>query len=145
MPDPLAAIGTQLQLGDGMATEVFTTIARCTAIPFPSLTTDILEGTAHDSPDNSEEIVVGIKRNGEIEVNLQFLPDEGTHDDATGLISIQQARAKRNFRWVFPDAAATTWEMTAFVVGVTPTAPVDGLLTATVRLKPSGVPNFSPV
>lgn len=144
MGTPYAAIGTQLQMGDGATTEVFTPVARCIAIPAPSLTTDILDATAHDSPNETEEVVVGIKRNGEIEVSLQFDPAEGTHDDATGLISVQQSRALTNFRWVFTDAASTTWEMACYVVGVTPTAPVDGLLTATVRLKPSGVPNFSP-
>lgn len=144
MGTPYAAIGTQLQLGDGEATEAFTPVARCIAIPGPSLTTDILDATAHDSPDNTEEVVVGIKRNGEIEVNLQFDPADGTHDDATGLISIQQAREVRNFRWVFPDAASTTWELACYVVGVSPTAPVDGLVTANVRLKPTGVPTFNP-
>jgi len=144
MGKPYAAIGAQLQLGDGQATEAFTPVARLTSVPGPALTTDILDATAHDSPNNTEEVVVGIKRNGEIEVALQFDPADGTHDDATGLISLQQARELRNFRWVFPDAANTTWQLACYVVGVPPTAPVDGLLTATVRLKPSGVPNFSP-
>jgi len=49
----------------------------------------------------------------------------------------------RNFQLVFPDSAATTWQFAALVTGYEPKEPVGGKLSADIKLKLTGQPNFS--
>lgn len=131
------ALGTELQRGDGEASETFTKIAKVTNIGGPSLSLDTEDTTDHDSVDGWEEVMATILRSGEINLDLSFLPGNAGH---VGLINDMTNRVLRNFRLVFPDTSSTTWSLSGYVVGFDPSAPHDNKLEATVTIKPSGKP-----
>lgn len=140
MTNAIAAYGTLLKIGDGGGPETFTTIAEVTSIGGPSLGLDMIDATSHDSTQGWEEVIGGILRSGEVTMELNFIPTEGTHNAATGLIADMVARTLRNFQMVFPDAGNTTWAFSALVNKFQPAAPVDNKLSASCTLKLSGSP-----
>lgn len=136
MTQAIGSHGTLLKIGDGGAPEQFTTIAEVTNISGPSLSMDTVDVTSHDSPNYHEEVIAGIKRAGEVTFSINFVPTHATHNPSTGLLRDWVNRTRRNFKLVFPDAGATTWEFAAFVTGFQPTAPAGSeRLTADVTLK----------
>lgn len=143
MTDALAAFGTLLKIGDGATpTEVFTSIAEVKEIGGPSLELETVDVTSHTSPGGWREFVGTLLNGGEVELTLNFVPTEGTHDNSTGLLADMTARTRRNFQMVFPDVGATTWAFTAFVTGFEPSAAVDGSLDAEVTLQVTGQPTL---
>jgi len=133
------AYGTLLQLGDGMMTEVFTTIAEVKDIDGPDISMDTEDITPHDAVGGWEEFIPTILRSGEITFDLNFVPDNVQHGDVSGgLINLLKNRTKRNFKLVLPTSPAYTWEFAAYVVGFSNSMPVGGVLGASVTLKVTG-------
>lgn len=143
MPGQLAAESTQLQMGDGAATEVFTTIAHVRSINGLNLSLDTIDVTDYDSPNRWEEHVGTILRSGTLDLEIHFIPDDGTHDSTTGLISKMTARTLTNFQLILPTSPAVQWDFAALVTGVNVVLPHDGAVTARVTLKPSGQPTLN--
>jgi predicted secreted protein len=120
------------------AGETLAAVAYISNIGGPSLSADTEDVTTHDSPGAWEEVVATILRTGELSLDIVYDPVEGTHDASTGLISLVDSRLAAGFEVVFPDT--TTWAFAAFVNGFEPSAPVDGALTAAVKMKITGAP-----
>jgi len=138
-----AAKGTLIKQGDGASPEVFTTIAQVVGLGGPSISLDPLDVTNHSSVEGWKEFVGGLLDGGELTLEINFDPADGTHDSTTGLIKDMTDRTVRNFQLVFSDTANTTWTIPALVTGFEPAAPVDGKLSASVTLKVSGKPTFA--
>lgn len=139
MTDAIAAYGTQLKLGDGADPgEVFTTISEVKDITGPGYTLDTIDVTSHSSPGGWEEIIPAFKRNGEVTFDLNYTPSDPTQDINTGLFSILDDRAVRNFQLVWPDGFGL--QFAAMVTGFEPASPVGDARTASVTLKVSGPP-----
>ncbi len=131
-----AAFGTALKL-NGVA------VANVSSISGPGLSLDTVDVTSHDSVDAWEEVIGGILRSGEITLDIKYDPADATHKNAAnGLLYIMVSRVADEFTLVFPDSAATTWTFNALVTGFEPSAPADGALTATVKLKLTGKPTL---
>lgn len=128
------AFGTQLQRGDGAATEVFTAIANITSIDPPSIERETLDVTTHGSPDQWREHLGGLKDGGEVSFDLNYDPTE--HDTLVADFDDTEAR---NYKVVWP-ASLGSWEFAAILTGFEPSAPHDEQLTASVTLKVSGKP-----
>lgn len=112
-----------------------TAIAELRDITPPPLTRNPIETTMHNSDDDS--YVVGIRRKGELQFTLGFLPSgDDTHNHVAGLIKAWADGSKDLYEIEFPDDAS--WLFSGFVTNVSPTAPVDGGLEATVSIRPSG-------
>ena len=126
-----AAFGTLFKRGA-------TAIAYVQNISGPGLTADTEDVTTHDSPGAWEEHVVTILRTGELSLDIVYDPTEATHDATTGLLAMKESRLPVGFSVVFP--APVTWAFAAFVTGFEPSAPHDGALTASVKLKITGAP-----
>lgn len=127
-----AAFGTLLKRGA-------TTIAGVTNISGPGLSLDTEDVTSMESTGAWEEVVATILRSGEISVDLVFDPAAATHKYASGgLVYDMVARTAVTYSIVFP--GAVTWSFSCYVTGWEPSAPVDGALTATAKLKPTGAP-----
>ncbi len=139
----ISSFGTRLQMGDGASPENFTTIAEVKDISGPALALDTEEVTAHDSPGGWEEHIGTILRSGEVSFDINYIPTQATHNPSTGLIRDMVQRTLRNFRMIFPNAGNTTWSFSAFVTGVGPSAPVAGVLTASVTLRITGQPQLA--
>jgi hypothetical protein len=69
---------------------------------------------------------------------LNFLPSDGSHDHITGLLKamITEPPPVDGYKVTYPDG--TIWVMSGQVKGFTPMAPVDGKLSATVVIRPTG-------
>lgn len=143
MTSAIKAFGTLLKIGDAATPESFTTIAEVLDIGGPQLTLDTEEATNHSSTDGWEEVIGTILRSGQVTFDVNLLPTGATHSYSTGLLKDMVNRTLRNFRLVFPDTAVTTWAFAALVVGFEPSAPVAGILRASVTLKISGKPTLA--
>jgi len=121
-----------------------TAVAAVSNISGPGLSLDTEDVTSHDSTGAWEEVVATILRSGEITLDLVYDPAGATHKNASGgLLYNMIQRTSATYTLVFPDTASTEWVFTAFVTGFEPSAPVDGALTASVTLKPTGQPTIA--
>lgn len=134
----LDGFGVQLQRGDGEAVEVFTAIADITNLSGPGLSRETLDVTSHGSPDGWMEFLGGLKDPGEVSADINYQPT--LHDV---LVADFDDTAPRNYKIVFPDAAATTWAFPAIITGFEPEAPYDDKLAAALTFKVSGKPTIS--
>ena len=118
-----------------------TAIAELRDITPPPLTRKPIETTMHNSDDDS--YVVGIRRKGELQFMLGFLPSgETSHNAVTGLMKAWADGSQDLYEIDFPDGA--TWLFSGFVSNIAPKAPVDGGLEANISIRPSGGQIFSP-
>ncbi len=143
-----ASYGSLLQMGDGAATEVFTTIAGVKDISGPATNRDLEEVTSHSSPNGFEEFVATIKRSGEVSFDLNFDPTVTSHGTTSaGLAGKVQADAPTNFRLVFPRIGTNgyRWVFAGLVTGFETTAPVTGIAGASVTIKITGAPTLEAV
>lgn len=131
----LSAFGTLLKRGDGSTAEAFTTVANATSISGPNLEAEQIDVTSHDSANGFEEFVAGIKRGGEVELELNFDPGEATHER---ILDDFDAGTPHNYQLVFPTTPAITWTFAAIVTAFGPEAPFDDKLAATATFKLTG-------
>lgn len=125
----VAATGTQLKIGDGGGTEVFTTIAEVGDISGPSLTTATEEVPAHDGNGWMQRIAT-LKDAGEISFSLWF----NNASSQTALYNDFLSRVKRNFQLVIPTTVPKTFTFAAFVTSFSFNLPVAGALSADITL-----------
>jgi hypothetical protein len=112
-----------------------TDIAELRDITPPALTRNPIETTMHNSEDDS--FVVGIRRKGELQMVLGFLPSgEATHNAVAGLMKAWADGSKDRYEITYPDGAK--WIFSGYVSNIAPSAPVDDGLTAQVSIRPSG-------
>lgn len=125
---------------DTVAGIALAAIAHVQSFDGPDLSSDTEDVTTHDSPGGFEEVVVTVKRTGELGLSLVFDPTEDSHDGTNpgGLISRWNNKVLSNFEFVFPDLSNTTWRWDGYVTGFKSTEPHEGALTADAVLKPSG-------
>lgn len=127
-----AAYGTLFKRGS-------TNIVNVTNISGPGLALDVEDVTSHDSTNAWEESVATILRSGEVGLDIEYDPNAATHKNAAGgLLADMVARTAQTYNLVFPANPTVTWTFSALVTGFEPGAPVDGALTAAVKLKPTG-------
>lgn len=137
------SFGTKVQIGDGADPESFVDVAELMDIDGPGFGAETEDVTTHDSPNRWIEKIQTVKDGGQIAFDLLFLPGDSTHDHSTGLLKDFIDGTLRNFKVIFPVTSNNTWDVSAIVVGFSPTAPVKGALTASVTLEVSGEPSFS--
>jgi hypothetical protein len=128
-PDPLwppsAPVG-------GVVT--FVEIAELRDLTAPALTRNPLETTNHNDGDDS--YIVGIRRHGELGMNVNFIPDSPSHDHLTGLQKAWFSGTRDIYRITYPDG--TQWLFSGFVTNFAPAMPVDDVLSADVSIRPTG-------
>src|SRR4051812_3828873 len=102
-----------------------TDIAELNDITLPPLSRKPIETTTHNSDDDS--YVAGVRRKGELQFNLNWLPSgEATHGATTGLLEAWATGSKDRYDVLGPDADPWQWIFSGFVVNIAPKAPVDG-------------------
>lgn len=115
-----------------------TEVAQVTNISGPGISLDTTDVTEHDGG-GWEEVVATILRSGTVTVDIVYDPAAATHKNATGgLLYDLVNRVKGTWNIVFPTTPVAYFTFDAFVTGFNPSAPVDGALTASVTLKPTG-------
>lgn len=129
------AQGTKLQRGTGDPV-VYTTVAGVKDFPFPNTESDLLEVTDHDSPQGRKEYIGGLIDSGEITFEVTYNPASTSHQV---LFQDVQDRQPVPFRIQPVGAfAGYDWTFEALVRKFQPKAPVNGVYTADVTLKPTG-------
>ena len=135
------AHGTLLKLGDGGGSEVFTTIAEVKDISGPQLTRNELEATSHSSG-GWDEYVAGIKRGGQVTFDVNWVPNNATHDSSTGVLSKFNGGTAVNFKLVENTTSPLTWSFAAIVTNFSTNKPVDGIRGGSITLRITGAVTY---
>jgi predicted secreted protein len=131
------AWGTQFARNTTGSTYVV--VANCTDISGPSREREAIEVTAHDSPDQYREFVKGLKDGGEVELTLNYDPNEATVSVLDDDFEEDDLRAYQLI--VFPDTADEwTWDLNALITSLGDEFPHDDKMERKVTLKISGKP-----
>ena len=118
-------------------------VANVTNLSGPGLGVDTEDVTTHDQATAFEEVVATIIRSGEVTLDIVYDPAGATHDAGTGLVYRLEDKIYSFFRITFPDVGSTDWEFFGYVTGFEPSGPVDGALTATVKIKITNQPTLA--
>ncbi len=131
----ISSHGTLLKIGDGAGTEVFTTIAEVLDISGPGLSVSVEETTNHDSGGWRERTPT-LKDGGEVTFDINYYSATTQDQIETDMLAL----TKRNWKLVFPLPASgtDTRAFAAYVTGFEPSAPVEGVLKASVTLSITG-------
>ncbi len=124
------------------AGSALTTIAQVSNIGGPGLSLDTEDVTTHDQTTAYEELVATILRSGEVALDIVYDPNEATHSATAGLLDSLENRIIYDFSIVFPSSGTVTWNFDGYVTGFESSAPVDGALTASVKIKITGTPTL---
>ena len=134
--------GIELKRSNMAATPVFTALAEMINIDAPGLEHVLAEATRHVSGGGYREfIATGLKELQEFTIDINYVPDNGDHDAATGLVSDVISGEVINYRLVFPDE--TQWTFAAICrlfkpMGADAKSPAT--LNAKVTFRPTGTP-----
>lgn len=129
------AAGSLLQLGDGAASEAFTSIAEITKLSPPQRSRDEIEVTHTTSSDGYREFIPGWRDGGEVPFEANWLPTNTTHDETTGILESFNDNVTHNWRIVVP-GASLYFPFTGFVVTYEPDLDIEkqGTLSGTIKI-----------
>jgi hypothetical protein len=113
---------------------VFNEIGELRDITPPALTRNEIELTTHNEED--DDYIVGIRRHGPMNFNVNFVPGLAAHDHLTGLQQAWFDGTRDIYRLTYPDG--TAWVFSGFVSNIAPSAPVDDRLSADITIRPTG-------
>jgi len=130
----LESQGMSLKISNGASPEVFTAIADISDISGPDGSASEIDTTTLD--DSARTFRVGLKDEGQISFTCNFQPANTQHAQ---LKTDRTNRTLRNFKLLFTDSPVTTWSFAAYVMGISIANGVDGVTTASVTLRISGV------
>jgi hypothetical protein len=145
MPATSATIGygTLLKRGDGGSPEVFTAIAEVTSITPPQAAADDVEVTHLTSPNRTKEFIQGMIDAGEASIHINWIPNDATHDELTGLLANQIAGTVKNWQIVLP-SGVLIWQFPGYVKTFEPDEITAGdALGANVTFKVTGASTYS--
>lgn len=136
--------GAVLQMSDSTLT-AFSTVSELRSIPFPQSTSDRLDVTTHDSPGFDRQFKSGLSDLPAVSFEINWLPGHASHDESTGLLSVQRSKAVRVFKVTLPTAVSPTkvFTFSAQVNTFNPTVPIDNVMQATVELQPNAAPTIA--
>lgn len=138
MSDAISAHGTLLKKGNAASPEVFTTVAEVLDIEGPALEREEYDTTNHGST-NWEETLPGLKKGGEVTFEINYLPTNATHKNASGGLLYDWAQGtSANWQLVVPSSPTATFAFAAWVKSFQPKEPVADKLSASVTLRLTG-------
>jgi predicted secreted protein len=137
----ISAFGTKFLVGDGATpTEAFTAVAEVRNVGGPEVSLDTTDVTPHSTGAPWREFVATLLDAGEVSLDLNFLPST---TDQAALRADMIARTKRNFRIEWPiTPTAQRASFAGFVTKLSPSAPHDGELSASMTIKITGAVTF---
>jgi predicted secreted protein len=136
--------GAVVQMSDSTLT-AFASIAEVRDVPIPQLQGARLDVTTHDSPGFVRQFVSGLDDLPAVNMAINWLPGAASHDESTGLLSVQRSKAIRVFKVTLPTAVSPTkvFTFSAQVLQFNPTVPVDNVMQATIQLQPNAAPGIA--
>ena len=136
------AFGTKLQIGDGATSESFSDIAELNDIVPPNMTKDSIDITNHSSADRYREFMAGMKDGGTVSFKGNWLPNNATHDENTGVLESFNDDVNHNWRLVLPDSAGT-FSFAGHLTSLNMETPLTAQATISGSIKISGKPTFA--
>lgn len=121
----------------------YTEIANATTPVGPSMKVDIEDTTTHDSTGRFRECVPTIIRTGQMKLDINYDPDNATHDASTGILYRHANELLGAYQLRLPDAGHTMFSFDAYVSSFEPSEPVAGKITASVAFDITGVPTLT--
>lgn len=127
--------GSKLQLGNGGTPESFADIAEVMDITPPPMERDEIEVTNQQSTGGWREYIPGWRDGGEVTFNCNWLPNNATQNETTGLLKTFADNLLHNWKIVLPDTVKTI-SFAGFITGFEPDLPLEeqGQLSLTVRV-----------
>lgn len=108
-------------------------------VTWPSMTLPETEVTPHEA--GIDQWIVGVKTRGPMEFSINYVFNNSSHDENTGLISFYDDRLLRGWQFRGPGGGVGSHEiiLSAYVTNLQPSYPVrTGAITSPVTLRPSG-------
>ncbi len=127
--------GVQVQVGDGGTPESFTEIPGAGTVNFTPPSREQKEVTSHSSPSGDREYIPGLKAQSQVKFPVYWDDANPTH---ARLWTLSQGLVNGNFKLIYPDPKATTFQFAAQVKVEEISGPVEDALQMTVRLTVSG-------
>lgn len=122
-----------IAVGDGASPEVFAPITEVNSIDGPSGQAPEIDVT--DLSSTSREFVLGLEDEGEISLDLNFIPKNTQHSQ---LRTDKSSGAKRNYQITFTDSPATTWTFQALVKTLSVSNAIDAVTKGSATLRVTG-------
>ncbi len=132
--------GLLFQKGDSGSPETFTTIVEVIEFTPNELEADDVEVTTYTAPATMLEYIAGMIEGGEATVKCNWIPDDPTQDENTGLLGDLLGRGRRNYRFILPDAGSTSVTIYAYVKTSSPDTPLKEGMTIEFTIKVAGGP-----
>jgi predicted secreted protein len=137
------AYGSILQMGDGNSPEVFAAIAEITEGPDGSdMSRDKIDMTNHQSADGFKESIPGFHDAGTLSGKCNWLPNDATHDENTGLLAHFNQNTKRNWKLILPSSAGT-FSFSGYLTKFKPNLDPDKQGSIEFEITISGKPAFA--
>lgn len=133
----LDGFGTTLARSNMAGSPVFTDLAGITNISGPGISREVLDVSAHDSPDGYREFLGGIKDPGEVSLDVNY--DPKVHD--VWMDDLDDT-VPRDYIITYSDGS--TEEFKALLTNFEPSAPFDDKLSASATFKVTGKPESTP-
>lgn len=143
MPSPdvpttaMIGYGTIVSIASDASPEVYEELVEVKEVTPPNEQVDDVEVTHYQSPNRTREYIAGLIEGGEASCLMNRYPGSVTE---TRILALKASGAKKNIKITWPSAGATnvTWEFLGHIKGYETTAPVDGVMEATVTIKVDG-------
>lgn len=119
-----------------------TTIAEVKSIGAISMQRDALDVTSMDTVGLYRAFIAGLIDGGVVPFGINFLPQNGTHDEVTGLLKDMDDGSTDSYSLTWPNTQGTM-TFDAFMRQFQINAPVDNVLSADCELKIDGKPVFA--
>ena len=142
---------TEARLGYGTLLQRYTgaswvTVAEQVSISGPSLSSDDVEVTNHDSAGGSKEYIPALMDTGEISFDGNFIPGNASQ---TQLLTDQKQRIVADWRIVLPDATLlankTKWTFEGYIKSIDFSYPTQEAMTISATMKLAGAAVLSSV
>jgi hypothetical protein len=129
--------------GSLVRTQSFATIAEVTQMQDAGIATTLVDCSALDGAGYASQIPTTMMANA-ITLTLNLVPNNPSHDESTGLLSLAITKARKHFLLVLPDVAHTAWLFLGYVTEhkTTPSTPA-GVLGATTIISMTDAPLLS--
>ncbi|HKQ02635.1 MAG TPA: phage tail tube protein [Actinomycetes bacterium] len=138
-----AKIGYGTRLACEFTTGVYTDVAEVVTIGPPQPVADDVKVTNQDSPNRTHEYISGMIEAGEASMTLNWLPNDPTQDETTGLLALSISGATKNWRITTPHTPPLIWTFPGYVKAFKPAIPTEGAMTSEVTLKVTGASTFA--
>lgn len=136
------AYGSVLQLGNAATPEVFTSIAEITELVPPNMSRDDIDVTSHGSSDGYREFLPGLRDGGEVSAVANWLPNNATQDETTGILESFNDNDLHNWKIILPNTIATI-AFSGFLTAFEPELPLEEQGKLSFTIKVSGKPVVS--